>query len=243
MQCPRLTLLPIRLQSDRSQFHRDRLRSANGKNTFRHYETLELDYVGVKSPQFSYSRLKGANPVAHVEMASTGEVACIADNLLDAFYRSWLSTEQNIKGKRLLVSIGGDKKPKLLQLIKKLDEQGWEIYSTENTHDYLCRNGIASHFLYKGSQRTEPNVLTAISERQVDLIINIPRSLPTGNNTTDGFKIRRIAIDHHIPLITNLHLAQLFLQCLVNLSGNNIFVKSLQEFQNKAECVKATRKF
>lgn len=214
-----------------------------GKYQLRSYETLELDYVAVKSPQFSYSRLKGANPVAHVEMASTGEVACIAENLLDAFYRSWLATEQNIKGKRLLVSIGGDKKPKLLSLIKKLDEQGWEIYSTENTHDYLCRNGIASHFLYKGSQHTEPNVLTAIADRQVDLIINIPRSLPTGNNTTDGFKIRRIAIDHHIPLITNFHLAQLFLQCLVNIDKHTLSAKSLQEFLNitKPEFVHTTK--
>lgn len=199
------------------------------------YETLEMDYVGVKSPQFSYSRLKGANPVAHVEMASTGEVACIADSLHEAFFRSWLATEQNIKGKRLLVSIGGDKKPKLLSLIKKLDEQGWEIYSTENTHDYLCRNGIASHFLYKGSQRTEPNVLTAISERQIDLIINIPRSQPTGNNTTDGYKIRRIAIDHHIPLITNFHIAQMFLQCLANSNFEQSEIKSVQEFLNKQE--------
>lgn len=206
-----------------------------GIHTQRPYETLELDYVGVKSPQFSYSRLKGANPVAHVEMASTGEVACIADNLLEAFYRSWLATEQHIKGKRLLVSIGGDKKPKLLPLIKKLDDAGWEIYSTENTHDYLCRNGIASHFLYKGSQRTEPNVLTAISDRQVDLIINIPRSLPTGNNTTDGYKIRRLAIDHHIPLITNLQLAQRFLQSLAYIDLSQTQVKSVQEFLKKTE--------
>lgn len=199
------------------------------------YETLELDYVGVKSPQFSYSRLKGANPVAHVEMASTGEVACIADTLLEAFFLSWLATEQYVKGKRILVSIGGDKKSKLLPYIKKLDEQGWEIFATENTHEYLCRNGIASHFLYKGSQRTEPNVLTAISNRQVDLIINIPRSLPTGNNTTDGYKIRRLAIDHHIPIITNLQIAQRFLQSLVSIDFSQLQIKSVQEFVKKPE--------
>ena len=194
------------------------------------YETLELDYVGVKSPQFSYSRLKGANPVAHVEMASTGEVACIGNNLLEAFYSSWHATEQTIAGKRILASIGGDKKVKLLPTIKKLDELGWEIYSTENTHDYLCRHGIGSNFLYKGSDELEPNVLTTITNKEVDLIINIPRTMSTHNNTTDGFKIRRLAIDHNIPLITNLHIAQLFLQCLTEVEPKHIPVKSLQDY-------------
>lgn len=194
------------------------------------YETLELNYVGVKTPQFSYSRLKGANPVAHVEMASTGEVACLGDNLKEAFFNSWLSTEQTVKGKRLLLSIGGDKKQKLLPEIKRLDELGWEIFSTERTHEFLARNGIASYFLYKGSLELEPNVLTAIANQEIDLIINIPRSTPTGNHNTDGFKIRRLAIDHNIPLVTNLHVAQLFLQCLTTLNEKPIPLKSWQEF-------------
>jgi len=201
-----------------------------GKHSKSHYETLELNYVGVKSPQFSYSRLKGANPVAHVEMASTGEVACIGDNFLEAFYRSWLSTEQAIGGKRILVSIGGDKKGKLLPSLIKLEEQGWEIFATENTHDFLCRNGIGSSFLYKASQQMEPNLITAIANRHVDLIINIPRRHPTGSNMTDGFKIRRLAIDHHIPLVTNLHVAQMFLQCLTELDPDKIPVRSWQEY-------------
>ena len=197
------------------------------------YETLELDYVGVKTPQFSYSRLKGANPVAHVEMASTGEVACLGDNLNEAFYMSWLATEQSIKGNRVLMSIGGDKKMKLLPQIQKLEEMGWEIYATENTHDFLCRQGIGSSFLYKASEAREPNAITAIANKQVDLIINIPRTNATGNNTTDGFKIRRLAIDHHIPLITNLHVAQLFLQCLTELDANKIPMKSWREYTAK----------
>ncbi len=201
-----------------------------GKHTPSHYETLELDYVGVKTPQFSYNRLKGANPVAHVEMASTGEVACLAEDLQKAFYLSWLATEQTINGKRILASIGGDKKGRLFEELKKLEEMGWEIYSTENTHHYLTRHGVASHFLYKGSEEIEPNVITALADKQVDLIINIPRSVPTGAHNTDGFLIRRLAIDHNIPLITNVHIAKLFLECLTQLDLEKIPARSWQEF-------------
>ena len=104
------------------------------------YKTLDLDYVGVKTSQFSYNRIKGANPVAHVEMASTGEVACLGDNYLQAFFTSWFATEQSIKGKKILVSIGGDdKKNKLFESVKKLEEQGWEIFTTNGTHDFLAK--------------------------------------------------------------------------------------------------------
>ena len=201
-----------------------------GKYKQKSYETLELDYVGVKTPQFSYGRLKGANPVAHVEMASTGEVACLGKDLREAFYYSWLATEQSVAGKRILASIGGEKKLRLFPELRKLEELGWEIFSTENTHDFLSRRGVASSFLYKGSLGIEPNVLTMIANKGVDLIINIPRSEQTGGHHTDGYKIRRLAIDHHIPLITNLHIAQLFLQCLTELDPAKIPVKSWQEY-------------
>ncbi len=206
-----------------------------GKNKKSFYETLELDYVGIKTPLFSYSRLKGANPVAHVEMASTGEVACIGDSFHEAFLMSWLATEQEIKGKKILLSIGGDKKVKLMPMISKLEEQGWEIYSTENTHDYLMRNGVGSRFLYKASDEMEPNILTSIANRQFDLIISIPRALSTTVNTTDGYKIRRLAIDHHIPLVTNLSVAQMFLQCLTELCIEKIPVRSIREYMERAK--------
>lgn len=201
-----------------------------GKYKKKSYETLELNYVGVKSPQFSYSRLKGANPVAHVEMASTGEVACLGDTYQQAFFMSWLATEQQIKGKHILVSIGGDKKTKLLPMLIKLEEQGWEIYATENTHEYLTRNGVGSNFLYKASDGIEPNLMTAIANRELDLIINIPRALSSSDNQSDGYKIRRLAIDHHIPLITNLPIAMMFLQCLTELDVEMIPVRSWREY-------------
>lgn len=196
------------------------------------YQTLELDYVGVKSPQFSYSRLKGANPVAHVEMASTGEVACLGDDLLEAFFASWHSTEQEVKGKRIFVSIAREKKIKLLPYIKKLEEMGWEIYATEGTHDYLAKHGIASLFVYKMSQECEPNTATIIEDQKVDLIINIP-SKSSDDNQSDGYKIRRMAIDYHIPLITNLQLSQILLTCLSSETKKPKKIKSWQDFHEQ----------
>jgi carbamoyl-phosphate synthase large subunit len=193
-------------------------RAMLGKYVPATYETLELDYVGVKAPQFSYHRLKGANPVANVEMASTGEVACLGENLYEAYLRAWLSTEQTLPEKRLLVSIADAHKAKLLPYLKQLDEQGWEFYSTSGTHAFLSRNGVGSYFVYKSSEHSEPNIQTLIAQRKVELIINIPTA-STMDTTTDGFMIRRMAVDHHIPLITNLQIAQIMLQCLIDFKG------------------------
>jgi carbamoyl-phosphate synthase large subunit len=196
----------------------------------RHYITLELNYVGVKAPQFSYNRLKGANPVAHVEMTSTGEVACLGSNFFEAFFSSWLSTEQTIKQKRILVSIGGeDNKIKLCPLLKSLEEQGWDIFSTENTHHFLSRLGVASVCIFKASDLIEPNITSLISSRGVDVIINIPRG-SSSTQRTDGFMIRRLSIDHHIPLITNVQTASVFLRCLTDMNHSEIKVKSWKEF-------------
>ncbi|MCH9633946.1 MAG: Carbamoyl-phosphate synthase large chain [Chlamydiae bacterium] len=196
------------------------------------YQTLELDYVGVKSPQFSYSRLKGANPVAHVEMASTGEVVALGDDLLEAFYASWQATEQKVKGKKILLSITGEQKDKLLPFLKLLENKGWEFYATEGTHIFLSNQGLAALFLYKISEKIEPNVSSAITNQSVDLIINIPSKNSQGNQT-DGYQIRRMAIDHHIPLITNLQIAQLFLTCLSQENTTPRVVKSWQDFHGR----------
>lgn len=197
----------------------------------KNYETLELDYVGVKAPQFSYSRLKGANPVAHVEMSSTGEVACLGENLQAAFYKAWQATDQFIHGKNILVSIAEQHKSKLLPWLKLLDEKNWHIFSTEGTHAYLAKNGIGSIFVYKTSEKLEPNIKSLINEHKVDLIINIP-SNQMGSQLTDGYTIRRMAIDHHVPLITNLQSAQIILQCILD-TGNKVkSIHAWQEYTN-----------
>lgn len=198
------------------------------------YETLELDYVGVKAPQFSYHRLKGADPVAHVEMASTGEVACLGEDLYDAYWRAWLATEQHIAGKRILVSIADSHKFKLLGYLRELEERGWEIYSTGGTHSFLSQNGVGSYFCYKASEKVEPNIRSVIAGRKVDLIINIPTNQGSVART-DGFTIRRMAIDHHIPLITNIQSAQIILPCLINLKDADLPVHSWKEIIRRSD--------
>ena len=195
------------------------------------YETLELDCVGVKTPQFSYKRLKGADPVAHVEMASTGEVASLSDHFLDAFFLSWLSTEQKIQGKKLLISATIEHRIKLLPWLQKLEEMGWDLYATEGTNDFLTRRGVGSFSVHKVGEPFEPNIATLLSKRQIDLIINIPTNTPS--RLSEGYKIRRLAIDHMIPLITNPQLALVFLQCLAELDENNLPVKSWRELVEK----------
>ncbi len=195
------------------------------------YETLELDYVGVKVPQFSYHRLKGADPVAHVEMASTGEVACLGENLYDAYWRAWLSTEQQVNGKRILVSIDDAHKLKFLPYLKELDELGWEIYTTSGTHSFLSKQGVASYFVYKTSEKGEPNIRTIITNRKVDIVVNIPSNIALKAHS-DGYAIRRMAIDHHLPLITNVQIAQIILQCLIDYKDKQLPVRSWREIVN-----------
>ena len=200
----------------------------------REYETLDLDYVGVKSPLFSYQRLKGANPVARVEMASTGEVACLGEDLYEAFFHAYLAAEQNITGKQILFSVFDSYKHKFLGLIKELVKGGFQICSTEGTHTFLRAHGVESTHVYKASQPIEPNITTLITQRRYNLIVNIPQRFGK-HNKTDGYTIRRLAIDHQIPLVTNAQLAMVLLDCLVKresyiTSLTSCTVKSWREF-------------
>lgn len=191
------------------------------------FETLELSAVAVKMPQFSYQRLKGANPVAHVEMASTGEVAVLGEHLLETFFASWLATEQAILGRRLLISVSSDFRPKLFPLLQRLEALGWDLYATEGTSDFLAARGVGSIAVYKIGEKYEPNVTTLISHKKVDLIINIPKV--NWGKEEEEFTLRRLAIDYHVPLVTNLQLSQLLLQCLVELNVHDLPVRSYRE--------------
>ncbi len=174
------------------------------------YQTFDLDHVAVKTPQFSYNRLKGADPVAGVEMASTGEVACFGADLEEAFYTSWLATEQRVKGKNIFVSIPDEHKHRFVDELTLLQEKGWNIYATEGTHHYFNELGLKFHLLHKIQETREPSVATAITKKQFDVMINVP-SL---NDSGDAHKIRRLAVDNHIPLFTNAETGRLFLKCL-----------------------------
>jgi len=194
------------------------------------YNTLDLDHVGVKAPQFSYSRLKGANPVAHVEMASTGEVACLGEDLFDAFYRAWQATDQCVPRKKILISIADNHKSKLLEPLKHLESLGWDIYTTQGTHDFLAHNGLGSRYVFKASEHATPNITSVITGHEIDLMINIPGSNPSSTQKTDGFTLRRLAIDHHIPLVTNVQIAQLIMQCLIRLHDKPTTARNWHSF-------------
>ena len=177
------------------------------------YQTLELDHVAVKSPQFSYNRLKGADPIAGVEMASTGEVACFGATLEEAFYTSWLATEQRVRGKNIFISLPDEQKPKFIEEMQALQANGWNIYTTAGTHDYYKQRGVDSVELCKVNDKKEPSVSAAIEKRLFDLMINVP-SLTEDNG--DAFSIRRLAIDNHVPLITNAEIGRLLARCLTD---------------------------
>lgn len=194
------------------------------------YNTLDTKYVGVKSPVFSYNRFKGSDPVAQVEMSSTGEVACIGHDILETFYMSWLATGVSLKGKTILLSIHDRFKDKLLPIIRALYKTGWKFVATEGTHDFLVGLGIQSKCVFKVSDQIEPNIQKTISKKEVDLIINLPYDIYSAASDMDGFAIRRLAIDYHIPLITNFQLTEMLLESLSLYYDEQSKVKSYNEF-------------
>lgn len=161
-------------------------------------------------------------------VASLTESAAISN---EGFLTSWLATEQAIIGKRLLLSLGGASKERLLKYVVELDRKGYELYATEGTHDFLAQKGIATMFVYKASDRRDPSVLSVIGNGKVNLVINIPSG--AGQNIhTNGYRIRRFAINHHVPVFTNMHAAELFLQCLLTINPRALEPKSHSEFLN-----------
>ncbi|MBD3413137.1 MAG: ATP-grasp domain-containing protein, partial [Candidatus Aminicenantes bacterium] len=191
---------------------------------------FELDYVGVKAPQFSFTRLKGADPVLSVEMASTGEVACIGDSFEEAFLKALLSVGFDYPRKNVLLSTGPfESKALFLPEAKRLSHLGFKLYATRGTADFLQYNGIDSETLYWPLQKREPNILTFIQQRQLDLIINIPKSIEASELTND-YIIRRKAVDFNIPLITNLQFAERFIDAISKLDLNKLKIKSWDEY-------------
>lgn len=206
--------------------------------SYRDYKTIDLDHVGVKAPQFSFPRLKGADPVLGVEMASTGEVACFGDDLHEAFLKAMLSVgfklPQAIKvgGGRsgILFSVGGvEAKADILPVVKAFVEMEFKIYATEGTADFLTQNGIAVEKLYKISTGKEPNLMGALMHKELDLIINIPKHY-SRNNVTDGYLIRRKSIDLNIPLITNVQVAKIVAEALQMYGEEDLKIKEWGEY-------------
>ncbi len=194
------------------------------------YQTLDLDYVGVKAPQFSFSRLKGADPVSGVEMASTGEVACFGDNMYEAFLKAMISAGFKIPKKNILISAGKiEDKTDMLEPAKKLKEMGFNIYATAGTSKFLTEHGVKNTMLYKLSDNKKPSITDAIADKKIDLVINIPKSF-SREETTDGYLIRRKTIDHNVPLITNVQIAEVIVEALARGEQNNLQIKKWAEY-------------
>ena len=186
----------------------------------------ELDYVGVKAPQFSFTRLKGADPTVGVEMASTGEVACLGDDFEEAFLKAVLSVGYRMPVKAALLSTGPvEAKAAFLDSARRLQQMGVAIYATQGTGEFLNANGVGSTVLHWPLEDKTPNVLEYLAGGSIDLVINIPKNYQESELTND-YVIRRTASDHAIPLITNIQLAQRFVEALTRKRLEDLHVKS-----------------
>ncbi len=196
----------------------------NGKTT------LDLDYVGVKAPQFSFSRLKGADPALGVEMASTGEVACLGDDVHEAFLKALLSAGFTLPKKNVLLTIGGEaSKVRFLPSARTLHELGFNIFATERTSKVLRADGIPAKRLFKVHERKRPNIREAIARREVDFVISIPNPDRKVEFDSD-YEMRRMAVDYSIPLLTNLQVADLLVQSLAAAKPGDLKIKAWDEY-------------
>jgi len=191
---------------------------------------FELDYIGIKAPQFSFSRLHKADPILGVDMASTGEVGCIGENFYEAILKSMLSVGYTIPKKNILLSNGQMRdKVELINSCRTLAEKGYNLFATRGTHDFLELNGIPSTMLHWPDENKQPNTLDYIKERKIDLVINIPKDL-TKTELSNDYTIRRSAVDYNIPIITNARLASAFILAFCKLHVDDIEIKSWDEY-------------
>ena len=192
---------------------------------------FDLDYVGIKASQFSFNRLQKADPVLGVDMSSTGEVGCLGDDTNQALLKSMLSVGHCIPEHTILLSTGGAKqKAEMLDAARRLKAQGYELYATGGTSKYLMENGVENTRVYWPSDEgMEPQALTLMRERKIDMVVNIPKDL-TAHELTNGYKIRRAAIDLNIPLITNSRLASAFINAFCALRPEDIDIKAWGEY-------------
>ena len=192
---------------------------------------FDLDYVGIKASQFSFNRLQKADPVLGVDMASTGEVGCLGDDVSEAVLTSMLAVGQRIPEKNILLSTGTPKqKVAMLDAAKLLADKGYNLFATGGTHRFLAENNIPSTLVYWPSEAGEPQALSMLHEHKIDMVVNIPRDLSAGE-LDNGYKIRRAAIDLNIPLITNARLASAFIKAFCTMSMDDICIKSWQEYK------------
>jgi carbamoyl-phosphate synthase large subunit len=195
-----------------------------------HKSAFDLDYVGIKASQFSFSRLQAADPVLGVEMASTGEVGCIGENYYEALLKAMLSVGYRIPQKNILLSTGDARsKVELLESARMLAEKGYNLFATPGSAKFLNENGLETTTLYWPDDPSQPNTLEFLRDRKIDLVINIPKNLSKTELNND-YEIRRSAVDFNIPLITNARLASAFIYAVCKLKPEEMAVESWEEY-------------
>lgn len=191
----------------------------------------ELDYVGVKAPQFSFTRLKGADPTLSVEMSSTGEVGCLGDDFEEAFLKAMISVGLKLPIKSVLLSTGPlESKIDFTESARALEKMGIDIYATSGTSKFLSEHGIKNTVLNWPLDKAQPNTVDYIRDRKLDLVINIPKNYQK-EELTNGYYIRRTAVDYAVPLITNLQLARRLVEALQSKSLESLSIKSWDEYR------------
>ena len=192
---------------------------------------FDLDYVGIKASQFSFNRLQKADPVLGVDMASTGEVGCLGDDTNCAILKAMLSVGYRIPEKSVLLSTGGPKqKVEMLQAARQLQKKGYKLYATGGSSKFLTENGVENTRVYWPSEEGQPQALDMLHRKEIDMVVNIPKNLTSGE-LTNGYKIRRAAIDLNIPLITNARLASAFISAFCTMSVDDLQIKSWAEYR------------
>jgi len=192
---------------------------------------LDLSCVGVKFPQFSFTRFKGADPLPRVEMSSTGEVATLGRSVHEALLKSMLSTGMHLPEKDILLSISGDEKRfAFVEQAKALAKNGYRLWATDRTCKFLKLHGIKAKKLNKISTKKEPNPATLIMNKKIDLVINIPKDKPVQTEEADLAELRRLAVDFGIPLITNMELAKLFVESICTKNINDLEVLAWNDY-------------
>jgi carbamoyl-phosphate synthase large subunit len=191
----------------------------------------DIDRIGVKASQFSFSRLQNADPVLGVDMSSTGEVGCIGDDFDEALLSAMIAIGNTIPTKNVMVSSGEAKsKVDLLEPCLMLDAKGYTIYATFGTAKYLNDHGVKATAVCWPDEQGELNIMDMFNQHLFELVINIPKD-HSRRELTNGYKIRRAAIDRNIPLITNARLASAFIRAFCNLSEKDIQIKSWKEYR------------
>lgn len=196
-----------------------------------HKSLFDLDYVGIKASQFSFNRLQKADPVLGVDMASTGEVGCIGEDTSCALLKSMLSVGYRIPEKNILLSTGSAKqKAEMLDAARMLMQHGYKLYATGGTSKYLTDNGVENTMVYWPSENGHPQALDMLHNKEIDMVVNIPKNLTQGE-LSNGYKIRRAAIDLNVPLLTNSRLAGAFINAFCTMTLDDIAIKSWNEYK------------